>query len=130
MLALQGAEIILIPTAIGYVRSEGPQLSDYHDSWQIVQRGHAVANACFLAAINRVGFEPGTERGDGIDFWGQSFVADPSGMLVAQASADEDEVVIASVDLDLVEAARAAYSFPFRDRRVDSYRGLLELFLD
>jgi N-carbamoylputrescine amidase len=130
MLALQGVEIILIPTAIGYRRSEGSQLTEYHDSWQIVQRGHAVANACFLAAVNRVGFEPGPEAGDGIDFWGQSFVADPSGVLVAQASADEEEMVIASIDVDLVEQARVAYSFPFRDRRVDSYRGLLERFLD
>ncbi len=88
LLALKGAEIILIPTAIGYWCSEGAPVTDqgYAESWQIVQRGHAVANACFLAAVNRVGFEPGPEPDGGLEFWGQSFIADPNGQLVAKAS--------------------------------------------
>jgi N-carbamoylputrescine amidase len=132
LLALKGAEIILIPTAIGYWCSEGAPVTEqsYSDSWQIVQRGHAVANACFLAAVNRVGFEPGPEPDNGLEFWGQSFIADPNGQLVAKASADQEEILVASIDLALMDEIRAGYSFPFRDRRIDSYSSLTELYLD
>jgi N-carbamoylputrescine amidase len=132
MLALKGAEIIFIPTAIGYPHSEEVQLTEYgyHDAWQIVQRGHAVANACFVAAVNRVGFEEESQGSDGIDFWGQSFLADPFGELVAKASATREQVLVAPADMSKMAEIRTGWSFPFRDRRVDSYGGLTELYLD
>jgi N-carbamoylputrescine amidase len=132
LLAMKGAEIILIPTAIGHRRQEGEQATSdgYDDAWQIVQRGHAVANACYLAAVNRVGFEPGPEPREGIDFWGQSFLADPNGRVVGKASAAEEQILVAPADLDLIDEIRAGWSFPFRDRRVDSYSGLTKLYLD
>ncbi len=132
LLAMKGAEIILIPTAIGHRRQEGERGTDngYDGAWQIVQRGHAVANACYLAAVNRVGFEPAPELREGIDFWGQSFVADPNGTLLAKASAAEEQILVVPVDLDLIDEIRAGWSFPFRDRRVDSYSGLTKLYLD
>lgn len=142
LLALKGAEIILIPTAIGYSRtSEGVA---YDQSWQIVQRGHAVANACFLAAVNRVGFEMdpsvalpashGNEPGvgpngeSGINFWGQSFVVDPNGSVLKVASKDQEEILICPVDLSMIETTKQMFSFPYRDRRVDSYQDLLKLY--
>jgi N-carbamoylputrescine amidase len=132
MLALKGAEIIFIPTAIGYPHSEEVQLTEYgyHDAWQIVQRGHAVANACFVAAVNRVGLEKEPQGSDGIDFWGQSFLADPFGELVAKASATREQVLVAPADLAKIAEIRTGWSFPFRDRRVDSYDGITELYLD
>ena len=132
ILALKGAEIIFIPTAIGHRHSENVQLTEYgyHDAWQIVQRGHAVANACFVAAVNRVGLEKEPQGSDGIDFWGQSFLADPFGELVAKASATREEVLVAPADLSRIAEVREGWSFPFRDRRVDSYGGITELYLD
>ncbi len=125
--AMRGAEIILIPTAIGY---SGPEPDPGHlDTWQVVQRGHAVANACYLAAVNRVGFEDSPDGQGGIDFWGSSFVADPDGKVLKEASENEEEIVVCPVDLALVEEVRTAWSFPFRDRRVDSYGGLTQLYL-
>jgi len=144
LLGLQGAEIIFIPTAIGYTTTtEG---SDYDQAWQIVQRGHAVANACFLAAVNRVGFEadPSTPsassqdqiasvgpRGEsGIKFWGQSFITDPDGTIVKQASRDKEEIVLCDIDLTQINETKKRFSFPYRDRRVDSYQDLLKLYSD
>ena len=131
LLALKGSEIIFIPTAIGNRHAENVQATEYgyHKAWQIVQRGHAVANACFLAAVNRVGFEPGPQENEGIDFWGQSFLADPDGKVVGTASADREEMLLVPADMSLIEEVRAGFSFPFRDRRVDSYRGLTSLYL-
>ena len=126
--AMRGAEIILIPTAIGYSRPEPDPA--YQESWQVVQRGHAVANACYLAAVNRVGFEASPDGQGGIDFWGQSFVADPDGKVLKEASENDEEILVCPVDLALIEEVRNAWSFPFRDRRVDSYGGLTELFQD
>ena len=152
LLGLQGAEIIFIPTAIGYSKPE--EGSTYDQAWQIVQQGHAVANACYLAAVNRVGFEedpstvlrtsPSTAlpqtHGDspgvgpngesGINFWGQSFVADPDGSIVKQASKQDEEILVCPVDFSLIEETKKAYSFPYRDRRVDSYGDLLKLYSD
>ena len=142
LLGLQGAEIIFIPTAIGF-SAPGEGLA-YAHAWQTVQQGHAVANACFLAAVNRVGFEgdpsvtavnadgeitgvgPNGERG--INFWGRSFVADPDGTMVAQASGEEEEVLVCAVDLGQIEETKIKFSFPYRDRRVDSYQDLLKLY--
>jgi len=144
LLGLKGVEIIFIPTAIGY--SKTSEESTYDQSWQTVQRGHAVANACFLAAVNRVGFEVdpsvalpvshGNKTGvgpngeSGIRFWGQSFVADPDGSVLELASKDQEEIVVCPVDLTLIEETKKMYSFPYRDRRVDSYRDLLKLYSD
>ena len=131
LLALKGAEIIFIPTAIGNRHAENVQATEYgyHKAWQIVQRGHAVANACYLAAVNRVGFEPGPGENEGIDFWGQSFLADPDGKVVGKASADHEGVLLVPADMSLLEEVRGGFSFPFRDRRVDSYGGLTSLYL-
>jgi N-carbamoylputrescine amidase len=126
--AMRGAEIILIPTAIGYSRPESDP--GYQDAWQVVQRGHAVANACYLAAVNRVGFEESPDGEGGIDFWGRSFVAGPGGKVLEEASENEEEILVCPVDLALIEEIRNVWSFPFRDRRVDSYGGLTKLFLD
>jgi N-carbamoylputrescine amidase len=132
LLALNGAEIILIPTAIGnrFLGDQPTTSVGHDDTWLTVQRGHAVANACYLAAVNRVGFEQSPDGEDGIDFWGQSFIADPNGMIVAQASAKQEEILVASVNLDLIDEIRTGWSFPFRDRRVDTYSGLTRLYLD
>jgi N-carbamoylputrescine amidase len=126
--AMRGVEIILIPTAIGYSRPEPDP--GYQDAWQVVQRGHAVANACYLAAVNRVGFEESPDGEGGIDFWGRSFVANPDGKVLEEASENEEQILVCPVDLALIEEIRNVWSFPFRDRRVDSYGGLTKLFLD
>ncbi len=129
--AMKGAEIILIPTAIGHTSAEEDEArTAHHDAWQIVQRGHAIANACFVAAVNRVGYEENPEGKEGIDFWGQSFVAGPYGRLLRKASQNREEIVLCPVDLSRIEEVRDGWSFPFRDRRVDSYRGLTRLYLD
>jgi N-carbamoylputrescine amidase len=128
---MSGAELIVIPTAIGHSAFEDKaDAIAYRDAWQIVQRGHAVANACYLAAINRVGFEESREGGAEIDFWGRSFVSDPNGQILKQAAGDEEELLLCSIDLSYVEKVRKSFSFPFRDRRVDSYSGLTDLLLD
>jgi N-carbamoylputrescine amidase len=129
--AMAGAQIIFYPTAIGYMpgeRKRGGTTS--HDAWQTVQRGHAVANGCFVAAVNRVGFEPHPDGQGGLDFWGQSFVADPYGTVLGQASARDEEVLVYEVDLSLVEEARDSLAHFFRDRRVDSYSNLTRRYLN
>jgi N-carbamoylputrescine amidase len=128
--ALGGAEIIFYPTAIGYMpgeREAGGTAS--HDAWQVVQRGHAVANACYVAAVNRVGYEPHPEGQGGLEFWGQSFVAGPYGTVLATGSEDEDEVVVTALDLAQIDEARAQLAHFYRDRRIDSYQGLLQRYL-
>ncbi len=132
LLALAGAELILVPTAIGHKLPEDVAMRDsgYSHAWQTVQFGHAVANACFYAAVNRVGVEQSPNGVDGINFWGQSFVADPFGRVVAQAAPDQEEVLVCQIDLDQVSEMRNGWSFPFRDRRVDAYGGLARLYLD
>ena len=140
LLGLQGVEIIFIPTAIGFSRIE--EGTSYDSAWKTVQQGHAVANACFLAAVNRVGFEldpsnppshtsgVGPNGEQGINFWGQSFVSDPDGMIVNEASRDQEEILICQVDLVQVEETKKLSSFPYRDRRVDSYQDLIKLYSD
>lgn len=129
--AMAGAEIIFYPTAIGYMPGERERGgSTSHDAWQTVQRGHAVANGCFVAAVNRVGFEPHPEGQGGLNFWGQSFVANPYGTLVRQGSAQEEEVLVYAVDLSLVDEARDMLAHFFRDRRPDSYGGLTQRYLN
>ena len=128
--ALGGAEIIFYPTAIGYMPGEREtEGTASHDAWQVVQRGHAVANACYVATVNRVGYEPHPEGQGGLEFWGQSFVAGPYGTVLATGSEDEDEVMVTALDLAKIDAARAQLAHFYRDRRIDSYQGLLQRYL-
>jgi N-carbamoylputrescine amidase len=113
--ALQGAEIIFYPTAIGWHEDEKKQLGrKQYNAWQTIQRGHAIANGLFVAAPNRIGQE-GT-----VQFWGGSFISDPFGEVIAQASHDREEILIADCDLSLVEQTRQHWPF-LRDRRIDAY---------
>jgi len=126
--ALQGAEILFYPTAIGWHPTERAQLGEQqHAAWETVQRGHAIANGCYLAAPNRVGHEK--LAGDGIQFWGQSFVAGPSGELVARASVDREETLIVPLDLAKVDTTRTHWPF-LRDRRIDAYGDLTRRLID
>ena len=118
--AMQGAEILFYPTAIGWLKSEKSELGKaQHCAWETVQRGHAVANGCYVAAVNRGGMEEESE------FWGQSFVANPYGEIVAKASPSDEEVLIVPCDLKAVEDFRRIWPF-FRDRRIDSYAGVTQ----
>ena len=127
--AMQGAEILFYPTAIGWHPAEKSRLgAEQHDAWELMQRSHAVANGCFVAAVNRVGLEK-PAGGKGIEFWGGSFVATPSGQVLARASTDREEILLASVDLGQIETARTHWPF-LRDRRIDAYGGLCKRFLD
>jgi N-carbamoylputrescine amidase len=122
--ALAGAEILFYPTAIGWLRSEKAALgAAQHCAWETVQRGHAVANGCYVVAVNRTGPQDDTE------FWGQSFVANPYGEIVAKASVDRDEALVVPCDLQVVEDFRRIWPF-FRDRRVDTYGPLTKRYLD
>lgn len=124
LIALGGAEILLYPTAIGWLPSEKDELgAAQHCAWETVQRGHAVANGCFVAAVNRVGIEGETE------FWGHSFVANPYGEVVARAGTGEEEILHHEIDLGEVETFRRIWPF-FRDRRIDAYQGLTRRWRD
>ena len=128
--AMQGAEIIFVPTAIGFdpQNKEAERPDESHAAWQIVQQGHAAANACYLAAVNRVGFEGASGGSGGIQFWGGSFVADISGQVVKKASMEEEEILFCEIDLEQIEKVRNTSSYPFRDRRIDSYQDLTKLY--
>jgi N-carbamoylputrescine amidase len=122
--SLQGAQILFYPTAIGWHPSEKAEFgAAQHEAWELVQRSHAVANGIFVAAVNRVGQE------DNLEFWGASFVADPFGRILARASHDREEILIARCNLGLIEYTRRNWPF-LRDRRVDAYGGLVQRFLD
>ena len=126
--ALQGAEILFYPTAIGW--HPGEKARDgviQHSAWETIQRGHAIANGCYVAAVNRIGHEK--LAGKGIQFWGQSFVAGTSGELLAKASSNREETLIVPVDLKRVDTTRTHWPF-LRDRRIDAYGGLTKRLLD
>jgi len=126
--SLRGANILLYPTAIGWHPSEKAQYGAAQlDAWRTIQRSHAIANGIFVAAVNRVGFEGPPDSG--IEFWGSSFVADPFGQVIAQASADKEEILIAECDPRRMEEVRRNWPF-LRDRRTDAYAPLLERWLD
>src|SRR3989441_7325603 len=126
---LRGAEIIFYPTAIGWHPSEKKEFgASQYSAWETIQRGHAIANGCYVAAANRVGHEA-PAGGDGIEFWGQSFVAGPSGEIVAKGSVDREEIVMADVEWDRVNEHRTHWPF-LRDRRVDAYAGLERRMID
>jgi N-carbamoylputrescine amidase len=127
--ALSGAEILIYPTAIGWHPEEKAELGErQHAAWETVQRGHAIANGCFVIAVNRVGFEPAPESG-GIEFWGQSFIAAPDGRVIARAASDAEQLLTATIDLGEVEAFRLSWPF-LRDRRVDAYADVNRRFID
>ncbi len=122
--ALSGANILFYPTAIGWLDSENEETNRaQHSAWETVQRGHAVANGVFVAAVNRVG------REGNLTFWGQSFVVDPFGRVLARASDSEEEILVVECDLGLVEETRRNWPF-LRDRRIDAYQGLGSRLLD
>jgi len=128
--ALQGAQVLFYPTAIGWHPSEkaahGPaQL----DAWRTIQRSHAIANGVYVVAVNRVGHERPETGGDGIEFWGSSFVVDPFGVVVAEAPVGREAVVIAQIDPRRIEEVRRGWPF-LRDRRIDAYAGIASRFLD
>jgi len=126
--ALRGAQILFYPTAIGWHPGEKKRLGErQHDSWETVQRSHAIANGCYVAVVNRVGHEK--LAGKGIEFWGQSFVAGASGEILAKASADKEEILIVPVDLANVDKTRTHWPF-LRDRRIDAYGNLTKRLVD
>jgi len=126
--AMQGAEILFYPTAIGWLPAEKAEHGrQQHSAWETIQRAHAIANGCYVAVPNRIGCEK--LAGEGIEFWGQSFVADTSGQIVAKASADKEENLIVPVDLEQVDLTRTHWPF-LRDRRIDAYAGLTQRLMD
>ena len=126
--ALQGAQILFYPTAIGWHPREKKKYGErQHDAWEIIQRSHAVANGCYVAVANRVGHEKLADQG--IEFWGQSFVAGTSGEILAKASTNREEILIVPVDLAAVDTTRTHWPF-LRDRRIDAYGDLTKRFVD
>ncbi len=126
--ALGGAEVLFYPTAIGWHPSEKAQYgAAQYDAWRTIQRGHAIANGVYVAAVNRVGFEGPPEQG--IEFWGGSFVADPFGQVIAQASHDKEETLIAEIDPRRIEEVRRNWPF-LRDRRIDAYGSIANRLID
>lgn len=128
--ALKGAEILFYPTAIGWHPEEKDEVGrQQFEAWQTMQRAHAIANGCFVVAVNRTGFEPDPSGEGGIEFWGQSFMAAPDGRILCSAPADEECVLVREFKLDEMTRSRHGWPF-FRDRRIDAYGGISERFLD
>ena len=128
--ALQGSSVLFYPTAIGWHPHEKAEHgAAQREAWITVQRGHAIANGLYVAAVNRVGHETPPGGGAGIEFWGSSFVADPQGVLIAEAPADREEILLAEIDLARIEDVRRNWPF-LRDRRIDAYAGITRRFLD
>ncbi len=126
--AMQGAEILFYPTAIGWHPSEKAKYGErQHSAWETIQRSHGVANGCYVVVPNRVGHE--VISGDGIEFWGQSFVAGTSGQIIAKASADREENLVVPLDLGEVDTTRTHWPF-LRDRRIDAYGDLTRRLID
>jgi N-carbamoylputrescine amidase len=135
--ALRGANTLFYPTAIGWHPSEKAEYGDaQYSAWQIMQRAHAIANGVYVGAVNRVGHKgvsmpgPGDHTPQsGLEFWGGSFIADPFGRVIAQASHDKEDILIAEIDLKLQEDTRRNWPF-LRDRRIDAYNGITSRFID
>jgi len=134
--ALQGAEILFYPTAIGWHAQEKAEYGkSQHESWEIIQRSHAIANGCYVFSPNRIGVEHILDQSgkpvseDGIEFWGQSFVTQPNGQIAAKASVDQEEVLVVPCDLEKVEFSRTHWPF-LRDRRIDAYGSMTKRFID
>jgi N-carbamoylputrescine amidase len=128
--ALRGAMVLFYPTAIGWHAHEKDRFgAAQRDAWKTVQRGHAIANGVYVAAVNRVGNEKPTGEATGLEFWGSSFVCDPQGVVIAEASSDKEGILLAEIDLQRVEEVRRNWPF-LRDRRIDAYAGIDQRFLD
>jgi N-carbamoylputrescine amidase len=133
--ALKGAEALFYPTAIGWHPAEKDEFGAAQvAAWQTIQRAHAIANGVYVAGVNRVGHEHGDIQGNraegpGIEFFGSSFLADPFGRIVAQASQDKEEILVGEIDLELIEETRRNWPF-LRDRRIDAYSPITKRFLD
>ena len=133
--ALQGAEVLFYPTAIGWHPAEKDEFgAAQYDAWQTIQRAHAIANGVYVAGVNRVGMEHGDVKGNratgqGLEFWGGSFLADPFGRIIAKASHDAEEIVMGEIDPGLIEDTRRNWPF-LRDRRIDAYAPMTKRFLE
>lgn len=128
--ALSGAQIIFYPTAIGWIPSEKQQFGNQqYTAWETIQRSHGIANGCYIASINRTGFEQSPDGNEGIEFWGQSFVSNPYGEILYKASVENEENVVVEVDLSIIDSVRTTWPF-FRDRRVDSYQDLMRRWIE
>ena len=126
--ALQGAAVLFYPTAIGWHPAEkATHGAEQLDAWRTIQRSHAIANGCYVAAVNRVGHER-SPTGDGLEFWGSSFLADPFGTVVAEAPRDREAIVLGVIDLARIEEVRRGWPF-LRDRRIDAYGGIVSRYL-
>ncbi len=122
--ALKGAELICYPTAIGWYHAETPKdAKAQREAWITMHKAHAIANGCYVVAINRVGVE------HELKFWGTSIVCDPSGQIIAEGSVDQEEVIVCTLDFAAIEEIRRGWPF-LRDRRIDAYNGLLQRFID
>ncbi len=127
--AMQGANILFYPTAIGWHPAEKAEFGERQlNAWQTIQRSHAIANGVYVAAVNRVGFEQGPDD-SGLEFWGNSFLADPQGQVLAQASSDREEILIHECDPRELDTVRRNWPF-FRDRRIDHYGDITKRWLD
>jgi N-carbamoylputrescine amidase len=132
---LQGASVLFYPTAIGWHPAEKQEFgAAQHDAWRTIQRAHAIANGVYVAVVNRVGFETGNIRGRsasgaGLEFWGASFLSDPFGRVIAEASHDKEEILIGEVDLRIIEEVRRNWPF-LRDRRIDAYAPITNRLID
>jgi N-carbamoylputrescine amidase len=125
--SMQGANVLFYPTAIGWHPSEKAQYGAAQlDAWRTIQRAHAIANGIYVAAVNRTGFEG--PQDSGLEFWGNSFVADPFGQVIAEASTDKEEVLVAECDPKRMDEVRRNWPF-FRDRRIDAYTPITERWL-
>lgn len=128
--ALQGASVLMYPTAIGWHPAEKERYgAEQRDSWITIQRSHAIANGVYVASANRIGLEQPIADSAGIQFWGSSFICDPQGVILAQASTDKEEILLAEVDMRHLETIRRNWPF-LRDRRIDAYDGITKRFLD
>jgi N-carbamoylputrescine amidase len=133
--AMQGAHVLFYPTAIGWHPAEKEEFGvAQHDAWKTIQRAHAIANGVYVAVVNRVGFEQGDIRGNrvegkGLEFWGGSFLSDPFGRVIAEASHDKEEILVGEVDLKAIEDVRRNWPF-LRDRRIDSYAPITNRLID
>jgi N-carbamoylputrescine amidase len=126
--ALKGADVIFYPSAIGWVSDDREKVGQaQREAWRTVQQGHAISNGVYVATVNRVGHEG--DKANGLQFWGQSFVCDPTGRLLTVASDTQDEVLVATCSRDVLETQRRSWPF-LRDRRIESYTGLTERYLD
>jgi N-carbamoylputrescine amidase len=127
LMALQGAEFLIYPTAIGWLQEDSKEEQiKQRDAWITIQRSHAIANGMPIIVANRVGYEKNDKHKDeGINFWGSSFIAGPQGEIIAEASEENEDVLIADIDMKASENVRRAWPF-FRDRRIDAYAGLLK----